>query len=178
MTEPEVLGVRFRDGAPEAVRHVYEQYSAMVYSLALRALRNTADAEDVTQQVFVNAWRSRHRFDPDRAPIGAWLAGITRNAVAEVHRRRSRDKGDLEEAPELGEPDRTEQIVDQVLVAQALADLGPPQQDVLELAFFEHLTHPEIAARMDLPLGTVKSHINRGLRRLRARMEEGSHASR
>lgn len=176
----DVLGTDFRDGAPDAVRVVYEQYSAMVYTLAVRALRNTADAEDVTQQVFVNAWRSRSRFDPERAPLAAWLVGITRHAIADVHRRRSRHGTghlELEEAPELAEPDRTGEIVDQVVVAQALADLGPPQQDVLELAFYQRLTHAEIAARMDMPLGTVKSHINRGLKRMRTRME-ASHASR
>lgn len=176
MTEPEVLGAHFRDGTADAVRLVYEEYSSMVYSIALRTLRNTADAEDVTQQVFVNAWRSRTRFDPGRAPIGAWLAGITRNAVADALRRRARDRADLNEAEDAAGPDRTDEIVDQVVVAQALTDLGPPQQDVLELAFYERLTHTEIAARMDLPLGTVKSHITRGLRRLRTRME-GSHAS-
>ncbi|WP_454085092.1 RNA polymerase sigma factor [Georgenia sp. Marseille-Q6866] len=177
MTEPEVLGARFRDGTADAVRLVYEEYSSMVYSIALRTLRNTADAEDVTQQVFVSAWRSRDRFDPQRAPIGAWLSGITRNAVADALRRRARDRSDLAEAEDAPGPDRTDEIVDQVVVAQALVELGPPQQDVLELAFFERLTHTEIAERMDLPLGTVKSHINRGLRRLRTRME-GSHASR
>ncbi|WP_413451981.1 sigma-70 family RNA polymerase sigma factor [Georgenia phoenicis] len=177
MTDPEVLGARFRDGTADSVRLVYEEYSSMVYSIALRTLRNTADAEDVTQQVFVSAWRSRSRFDPDRAPIGAWLAGITRNAVADALRRRARDRGDLGELEDSAGPDRTEEIVDQVVVAQALVELGPPQQDVLELAFFERLTHSEIAERMDLPLGTVKSHITRGLRRLRTRME-GSHASR
>lgn len=176
MTEPGVLGADFRDGTPEAVRRVYEEYSSMVYSIALRTLRNTADAEDVTQQVFVNAWRARSRFDPDRAPIGAWLAGITRNAVADALRRRARDRTDLAEAEESAGPDRTDEIVDQVVVAQALTELGPPQQDVLELAFFERLTHTEIAERMGLPLGTVKSHITRGLRRLRTRME-GHHAS-
>ena len=178
MTEPDVLGVRFRDGTPDAVRLAYEQYSAMVYGLAVRSLGNSADAEDVTQQVFVNAWRSRDRFDPDRSPLPAWLVGITRHAVADVHRMRARaSHAAPAELTETGEPDRTEEIVDQVVVAQALTDLGPPQQDVLELAFFERLTHVEIAERMDLPLGTVKSHITRGLKRLRSRME-GSHASR
>jgi RNA polymerase sigma factor (sigma-70 family) len=177
MTEPEVLGARFRDGTSDAVRLAYEQYSSMVYSLALRSLRNTADAEDVTQQVFVNAWRSRSRFDPDRSPLPAWLVGITRHAVADVHRRRAHaGHAQPVEIPETSGPDHTDEIVDQVVVAQALTELGPPQQDVLELAFFERLTHAEIAERMDLPLGTVKSHITRGLKRLRTRME-GTHAS-
>src|SRR5690606_9282356 len=136
-----------------------------------------ADAEDVTQQVFVSAWRPRDRFGPQRAPIGAWLSGITRYAAADALRRRARDRSDLAEAGGARGPDRTAERVDQGGGAQALVELGPPQQDVLELAFFERLTHTEIAERMDLPLGTVKSHITRGLRRLRTRME-GSHASR
>ena len=178
MTDIDALDARFRDGTPDAVRHVYERYSAMVYTLALRSLRNAADAEDVTQQVFVNAWRSRSRYDPERGPLAAWLVGITRYAVADAHRRRARPgHGHVGEGSDTAEPDRTDEIVDQVVVAQALAELGPPQQDVLELAFFERLTHVEIAERMDLPLGTVKSHITRGLKRLRTRME-GTHASR
>ncbi|ROR73996.1 RNA polymerase sigma factor [Bogoriella caseilytica] len=167
----------FRDGAPEAMRSVYESHSSMVYALALRSLRNAADAEDVTQQVFVKAWRSRDRFDPERAPMAAWLIGITRHTIADVHRGRyGASQVDLDHAAEVAEPDRSEEIVDQVVVAQALADLGPPQQDVLELAFYGRLTHAEIAAKTGLPLGTVKSHITRGLKRLRTRME-GSHAS-
>lgn len=172
----DTLDARFRDGSPDAVRLAYDRYGAMVYSLARRSLGTAADAEDVTQQVFVAAWRSRERFDPARASLGAWLAGITRHAVADAHERRSRDRRNVSavvaaDPGSVVEENPAGRVVDSVLVAQALADLGSPQREILELAFYGDLTHTQIAERTGLPLGTVKSHITRGLRRLRTQME-------
>ena len=171
----DTLDARFRGGSRDGVRLVYDRYGAMVYTLARRSLGTAADAEDGTQQVFVAAWRSRERFDPDRASLGAWLAGITRHAIADAHERRSREhrsahaalSADVESVAE----NPASRVVDQVLVTQALAELGSPQRELLELAFFGDLTHSQIAQRTGLPLGTVKSHISRGLRRLRTQME-------
>ncbi|HEX5534574.1 MAG TPA: sigma-70 family RNA polymerase sigma factor [Actinomycetales bacterium] len=171
----DTLDARFRSGSPDAVRHAYDRYGAMVYTLARRSLGTAADAEDVTQQVFVAAWRSRERFDPARGTLAAWLAGITRYAVADAHDRRSREQRSAHAALSAEADGVTEnpaaRVVDQVLVAQALAELGSPQRELLELAFFGDLTHVQIAQRTGLPLGTVKSHISRGLRRLRTQME-------
>jgi RNA polymerase sigma factor (sigma-70 family) len=176
------LETAFREGRPQAVRELYERYSPLVYTIARRSLGSVADAEDATQQVFVAAWRGRAGFDPARAPLQAWLVGITRNTVADLHGRRARERraNDAanrvveEVAPPADDPTR---VVDQVVVADALDGLGDPQREIMRLAFFDELTHVEIADRVGLPLGTVKSHIRRGLGRLRTRLEVADVAS-
>lgn len=168
------LAESFRAGDSDAVRAVYDRWSAMVFTLALRSLRSRADAEDVTQQVFLSAWRARESYDPTRAALPTWLMGIARRAVADTHARRGREARDAGAVAAKREPpadNPTAHVVDQVLVAQALSEFGPPRREILELAFFEDLTHTQIAQKMDLPVGTVKSHLTRSLKRLRTTME-------
>jgi len=169
----EELGIAFAAGDEDAIREAYQRWSALVHTIALRSLGTPADAEEVTQQVFVDAWRSRARFDPSRSRLPAWLVGITRHAVADAHERRSRDRRLVAAAEPRAEhvPDADDRVVDQVVVADELARLGDPQRTILRLAFYEDLTHDQIAARLDLPLGTVKSHVRRSLARLRNRWE-------
>ena len=171
-----LLGRRFADGDEEALAEAYRRWSTLVHTIALRSLGNRADAEDVTQQVFVGAWRGRHRFDPDRARLPAWLVGITRHSVADAHEARSRvrrsEQAVAASAPNPGTTeDDVRQVADRVLVADELRRLGDPGRTILELAFFRDLTHVQIAEELDLPLGTVKSHVRRSLIRLRDRME-------
>ncbi|MBO9556345.1 MAG: sigma-70 family RNA polymerase sigma factor [Cellulomonas sp.] len=167
------LGLAFAAGDEAAVREAYERWSALVHTIALRSLGTVAEAEEVTQQVFVDAWRSRHRFDPSRARLPAWLVGITRHAVADAHERRARDRRLSGAVPPVRESvgAADDRVVDRVLVADELARLGDPQRTILRLAFYDDLTHDQIATRLDLPLGTVKSHLRRSLARLRTRWE-------
>jgi RNA polymerase sigma factor (sigma-70 family) len=173
-SDEDVSGV-FREGHPDALALVYERFGALVYSIALRSLRARSDAEDVTQQVFVSAWRSRDSFDPERGTLGGWLVTITRNKVADALRQRQRDRrvllqvagGATVQAPEAP----ADQVVDRIVLADELAQLPESQRLVMVLAFYSDLTHEQIARVLGLPLGTVKSHIRRGLQRLRSRLE-------
>jgi RNA polymerase sigma-70 factor (ECF subfamily) len=179
------LAERFAAGDPAVLRLVYDRHAAQVYGFALRCLRAHHDAEDLTQQVFVKAWRGRHTFDPGRGTIGAWLQGIARRQVADRLTARTRDAaiaraaltgqngtGTSRVAGTSGVTGVAERVIEAVVVADELNRLPPEQRTVLRLAFYHDLTHTRIAALTGLPLGTVKSHLRRGLERLRRRWEE------
>ena len=169
------LSAMFRKGRPEALSALYERYAALIYTLALRSLADPAEAEDVTQQVFVAAWRARDSYDPGRGSLAGWLIAIARNKVTDVFRGRRRESGALRKM--IGQQGRAtsltvaDQLVDRLVIADELARLGEPQQKIMTMAFFDNLTHRQIADALGIPLGTVKSHIRRSLIRLRSRLE-------
>ena len=171
------LAERLRDGSREALEEAYGRWSSLVHTLALRSLGNHHDAEDVTQQVFVAAWKGRHTLRPERGTVPGWLVGITRNKIADVHALRARQARDLgavaaQGLPAEHAPPDDDRLAARLLLADALDRLGAPRSTVVRLAFVDDLTHDEISRRLDLPLGTVKSHVRRGLTHLRKTLEE------
>jgi DNA-directed RNA polymerase specialized sigma24 family protein len=151
------LAARLVAGEEAALEEVYDRWSALVHTYALRALRDSHDAEDVTQQVFVAAWRSRHTLTPSPSALPAWLVGIARHHPARP-------------------PD--EEIAERLVVRQAVEDLPDPRRTIVFLAFWEGRSHAEIAEKVGLPLGTVKSHVRRGLMKLHQQLEGVRHESR
>lgn len=168
------------DGSPDGLETLYRETSRLVYTLAIRALGNAADAEDVTQLTFVGAWKSRESFDPTRATAKTWVMSIARRRIADALEARSRETRKEQALT----TERTDAAfdepghdVDRVFLADEVASLGEPHKTIVALAFYEGHTHAEVADRMGLPLGTVKSHLRRSLLRLRDRMEAAHVAS-
>ena len=173
---------RFRSGDEHALRWFYDQYGAAVLHLAHASLGNRHDAEDIVQATFVAAWQSRERYDPHLGSPLAWLLGIARRKAVDLVRLRSRQDRviDTLRRVETGGEDHdsgADTVADRLLVANELSVLEPAQRRVLELSFFDDLTHVQIAAQTGMPLGTVKSHLRRGLARLRSRWEVNRAAS-
>ncbi|MEU6761902.1 sigma-70 family RNA polymerase sigma factor [Streptomyces sp. NPDC046853] len=156
----------------------YHRWGPLVHVLAQRALGDSREAEDITQQVFLAAWRGRAAYRPELGSPGAWLTGITRHRIADALAARTRRAALVEgagaqyAAMDHRATEGMDSAVDRTLMNQELARLPVPQRTVLRLAFYEDLTHPQIAERTGLPLGTVKSHARRGIRSLRTRLAD------
>ena len=148
---------------------LYDRYSSIVYAVALRVLGDTGAAEDVLQEVFLQLWRNPGAFDSSRGNLGAWLAVIARNRAIDGLRKR-RPETDIADVlvsvePDMaGEAERTRAIEK---VRAALGTMPAAQRSALEMAYFEGLTHIEIAAKTGEPLGTIKTRIRTGLLALR-----------
>jgi RNA polymerase sigma-70 factor (ECF subfamily) len=168
------LAERFRSGDERVLREVYDRYGGLVHRLGVACLSAHHEAEDVTQSTFVAAWRGRQTYDPDRGSLAGWLLGIARRQVLDRLRSLDRERT-VAAAVRLAQPAAPapgpERVVDQLVVLDELRRLSPEQRRVVELAFFDDLTHLQIAGVTGLPLGTVKSHLRRGLARLRTRWE-------
>lgn len=168
---------RFAAGDEQALAWAYERWAATVHGLAVRALGPGPDAEDVTQQTFVSAWTARQGYRTARGPLPAWLVGICRHRIADCWAARDRVRRAAEAAaveaagPGAAAAAVDTRVADRVLLLGELDRIDQPQRGIIEMAFFEDLTHAQIAARTGLPLGTVKSHIRRTLERLRDRLE-------
>jgi RNA polymerase sigma factor (sigma-70 family) len=174
-SEHRELAERFRRGDEDALRQLHLRYGAAVFRLAAGSLPSTAEAEDVAQATFVAAWLGQRTFDPDRGSLLSWLLAIARRQVADQLRVRYRELRVLESMRHVSTdapvaPD-TERLAERIAVADGLAGLPAEQRLVLKLAFFDDLTHQQIADRVALPLGTVKSQIRRGMATLRRRWE-------
>jgi RNA polymerase sigma-70 factor (ECF subfamily) len=163
----------YRAGEPDGVRAVYREYGRLVFAVTLRVLADRGLAEEATQQTFVQAWKAAGSFDPGRE-LGPWLATIARRAAIDVHRREARrTHGSLDDvAPGdssmVSLPPSAEQVYDVWEVRRAVDELPEDEREVVRLQHFDGLTHVEIAERLGLPVGTVKSRSFRAHKRLAA----------
>jgi len=151
------------------MEEIFRRYSGPVYSVALRVLRDSGQAEDVLQEVFLQLWRKPAAFVQNRGSLGAWLVVIARNRAIDVLRRRkpSDSVDDVVLASTVNVADEAERNTMMEKVRRVLADLPMEQRKSLELAYFEGLSHTEIASRTGDPLGTVKTRIRQALISLR-----------
>ncbi|MDQ6823636.1 MAG: sigma-70 family RNA polymerase sigma factor [Candidatus Eremiobacteraeota bacterium] len=159
--------VRARDAS--AFEALYDAYHRLVYGIALRILADISSAEDVTQAVFLKIWTSPDIFQSGNFP--AWIARVARNRSLDALRSKaSRSEGELPETiPDDNRmEDRAFSNLDGEAVRTALATLPEEQRHPIELGFFEGITHEEIARRTGIPLGTIKTRIRAGLRKLRS----------
>jgi RNA polymerase sigma-70 factor, ECF subfamily len=167
----------------DALAEIYDRHSRAVYSLALRIVGEQAEAEDVVQEVFSQAWGQASKYTPDRGPVVAWLLTMTRSrAIDRVRARRARPDGETADALQLSGLTDPAQLQDLTLLTReqvgflrgALERLPALQRIAIEMAYFEGLTQSEIAARLDEPLGTVKTRVRLALLKLREALTESA----
>lgn len=173
----------FLSGDLSAFRGFFRRHAAEVLAVCNRILRDWQEAEDVVSDVFLELWNKRDRYDRSRATPRAYVLMVARSRAIDRYRAKSRNrratvpitaKHDSEKAMMVSDNphDAIEKGESRKQASLALAELDQPQRAALELSFYEGLSHAQIASRLDLPLGTVKSHIRRGLIKLRHVMEQ------
>jgi RNA polymerase sigma-70 factor (ECF subfamily) len=168
-------------GDVRAFEDLYDRYVQSVFGLALRLLRNTQDAEEVVGDVFLTAWRNAASFDPQKGNLVSWLLNTTRRRVIDRWRMRAKAQAVAESmAAAPGPSGAPDPVAEEVLlqantddVAMVLDSLPEAQRRALTLAIVYGYTHAEIALMDGLPLGTVKSRVRLGLRRLRGTLAGG-----
>ncbi|HEX8168951.1 MAG TPA: sigma-70 family RNA polymerase sigma factor [Thermoanaerobaculia bacterium] len=166
-------------GDASAFEALYDRHSSTVYALLLRILGNADDAQEVLQETFVKAWTSAKMFDAVRGSEVAWLISIARSrGIDRLRARRVRNEREDEAGRELSvrtahaeRPDQAVQSEERTAVRSALAELPDAQRQALELAYFEGLSQSEIAAKLNQPLGTVKTRMQLGMKKLRERLQ-------
>jgi RNA polymerase sigma factor (sigma-70 family) len=160
----------------DALAELYDRYGRQAYALALRVLRDAALAQDAVQDAFLTAWRTAPSFDPLRGAPSTWLLTIVHRRSVDVVRREDRRRAaPLDDAP-VSSGDATDEAAEvraeRRRVQEALAVLTPPEREAIELAYYAGLSQSEIAERLGVPLGTVKSRMFAGLAKLRDALDE------
>jgi RNA polymerase sigma-70 factor (ECF subfamily) len=178
LSEEGRLAVRLRERDPEALRTLYERFGRITFGFLVNALGDRAAAEDVQQQVFFEVWQRADRYDPSRGKLLTWVMTIARSRAIDHLRRRVPEPLDPDvaaRAAESGGPqgdERIEQLAEQWRMRELLDRLPKAEADLLRLRFYGELSQSEIAERDGIPLGTVKTRMFSGLRRLRELIDE------
>lgn len=158
-------------GDQHALGKLYERYGRMLHAIAVRITGDGQAAEECTQDAFLSAWRSAGAFDPGQSRASTWLCAIARNKALDAARAQARRPVPHDEIePDGRAPDTADLVADAdaaVQVAEAMAKLPPAQFDVLQLSYFDGLSQSQIADRLQLPLGTVKSRMRLAMDRMR-----------
>ena len=178
-TDDQALMQRVIQRDQTALTELYQLYAGLVYGVAMRVLQNTSLAEEVMQDTFVKVWREPGKWNPEGGRLVNWLATVTRYTAIDRLRKELRQPplapAPLEEIPHLAASVGT---IDELAwhnthLLQSLMDQLPAAQlEVIQLAFWQGMTHSEISQKLELPLGTVKSRLQLGLRRLRTLADE------
>jgi RNA polymerase sigma-70 factor, ECF subfamily len=158
-----------RTGNEQAMASLFDRYSSVVYSVALRVLRDPASAEDVLQEIFMQVWRNPDSFSATRGSLGGWLAVVSRNRSIDALRRK-RPTDSIEDVILASPYNLANEAERNSLIERArgvIVKLPAEQRKTLEMAFFDGLTHSEIAEMTGDPLGTVKTRIRSALLTLR-----------
>lgn len=161
---------RVARGEESALAALYDRYAGVVYSVALRVVRDTGAAEEILQDIFYQLWRSASSYDASRGTLGAWLLVSARNrAIDRLRRRKPEDLPDPDQIAALpaGIESAAAQAEMMSRARSAIDELPAPQREALELAYFEGMSHSEISERTGEPLGTVKTRLRSALQRLR-----------
>ena len=173
-TSPEALLVQVALGNRAAFADLYRGTASRLFGICLRVLSQRSEAEDALQDVYTAVWRKAAQFDPSKASAAAWLAMIARNkaidrlrAMPSQHGRASFTLADEVEDPTASPAQAVQTAADRVQMEQCLQRLEPKRRSLIRAAFFDGLTYEELAARIDAPLGSIKSWIRRGLLQLR-----------
>lgn len=175
-----VLVERVRRKDRDAFDLLYERHSSMVYSIAISILRQPELAEDVAQDVFVALWRQPERYNPLLGRFAPWFYRVARNRAIDIVRQKRREipqgeDGIFEAVLPDSDPEPADIAVlrsEATRVRVALSSLPPEQRQLIELAYFGGLTQNEMSERLNVPLGTVKTRVRTGLRRLRELLEQ------
>jgi len=165
---------RLKQRDPQALAELYDRYGKMAYSLVVRAVRDSAIAEDLVQETFLRVWNRVHSIDSEKGSLGPWLLAIARNRAIDYLRSVAGRERNTVELNESEHPSPYRGMESELLlsdqarrVKQAMEKLAPNYRTVMELAYFEGLSQSEMAAKMGQPLGTIKTWVRTALQSLR-----------
>jgi RNA polymerase sigma-70 factor, ECF subfamily len=165
---------QIEQGDQRALHALYDQANRIVFTLAMRITKDVQTAEELTVDVFHDVWRKAADYDPLRGPVLGWIMNQARSRAIDRLRFEQRKKRQGHEAdviqasPRVPDPQASFQIVERrSLLLRALDGLTPEERQVIEVSFFSELTHEQVAAKLDWPLGTVKTRIRSALQKLR-----------